>query len=993
METDRATTGAPAATARALTFLMTDIEGSTRAWDQAPEAMTKALARHDALVAEVVAGADGTLVKNRGEGDATFSVFAKPSDAVRAAIELQRRLAAEPWPDGMTLRVRAALHTGTADERDGDYFGQTVNRCARLRAIAHGGQTLLSSATERVARLALPAGAELDDLGLHRLKDLQHPEHVYQLNVEGMPTGFPPLRSLDAARHNLPMQLTSFVGRAADLAAVRARLRDARLVTLAGPGGIGKTRLALQTATEVYDDFADGVWFAPLAAATDDASVVQAVASATGVREAPGQRLSDAVNADLRAKRMLLVLDNCEHVIDAAARVSESILTSCPSVHIIATSRDPLAIAGENIWRVDPFTAPPLDADLEALEASDAVALFVDRVRSARPDFRIVDSNAAAVASICRRLDGIPLAIELAAAREPALTAAEIAARLDDRFALLTGGSRTAPPRHRTLRAAIDWGHELLTDAERTLFRRLSVFAPGFTLAQAEGVCAGDGLAATDVLDLLARLVDKSFVVVEVVDSQSRYRSLETVREYAAEALATAGETETLRDAHLAWFAAASASADETRGGQAQILDEIEAMYGNLHDALTWALERGRIDAALRLANRLAPYWGLRGYPSEGRRWLDRVLAQAEDADPALRARALRRAGELALQQGDHARARELLEQVLTHQGEPLIVAEAEGDLGHIALLTGDLATARDRYRSAIEHARAAGDERRLAHFLSGSANVARAGRDHQAARALYEESITLARATGDVAALAPKVFGLAGTLASLREYNAAETAYVECLALARQARNRRLQARALADLGQITSERGAHGEALPWLREALTIAKEMEDRGATAAALFYLGDTLLHLRELDEADEALEQSLQIWRGLGARHVVAEVLVSQGSLAHAREDATGARERFDEALTIALELDDGFLIALALESFAGVVSAEAAARLLGAADALSSPSAGRSPTQQTRYHHLHAALESALGSQIFAARYEEGRALDPYAAAAVARQP
>jgi class 3 adenylate cyclase len=476
-----------------VTFLFTDIEGSTRLWEQHPGAMEAALTRHDALAATVIQQHDGSLVKHRGEGDSLFAVFPRATDAVAAAVALQQALRAEPWPDEIPLRVRMALHTGDAAVRDGDYFGAAVNRCARLRAVAHGGQLLLSSATQELVRDSLPEEVGFRDLGEHRLRDLARPERVYQLLHPDLPADFPLLTSLNTLPNNLPQQVTSFVGREKEMAEVRRLLTTTRLLTLTGSGGTGKTRLTLQVAADLLEGDGDGVWLVELAPLADPALVPQAVATALGIREEPGKPLDQTLVEYLRPKRLLLLLDNCEHLLSACAGLAGQILRGCPNVQIMATSREGLNIPGETTYRLPSLSLPDprqLPSTVEGLTQYEAVKLFIDRATAAVPSFTVTNQNAPAVAQLCVRLDGIPLAIELAAARVKAMSVEQINGRIADMFRLLTGGSRTALPRQQTLRAAIDWSYDLLSEKEKILLRRLSVFAGGWTLEAVEQVCA-----------------------------------------------------------------------------------------------------------------------------------------------------------------------------------------------------------------------------------------------------------------------------------------------------------------------------------------------------------------------------------------------------------------------------------------------------------------------------------------------------------------------
>lgn len=479
-------------TSGTVTFLFTDVEGSTKLWEEAPEQMRLAVARHDEIASQVIEEGGGRLVKSRCEGDSIFAVFPLATDAIATACKLQVAFRKEDWPQKTPLKVRMSLHTGEAQEREEDYFGSAVNRTARLRAIAHGGQIVISLTTEELVRDTLRDGIGLRDLGSHRLKDLQRPEQVFQVLHPELPEDFPSLRSLDSMPNNLPQQVTSFIGREKEIADVLGLFKTTRLLTLTGSGGAGKTRLAMQVAADVLDDYDDGVWLVELAALTDPALVPQAVAQAMGVREEPGRAILATLSDYLKPKQVLVLLDNCEHVLGACAQLCDHLLRQCPNLYFLATSREGLNIAGETTYRVPSLSLP--DARVkpipEVLGQYEAVRLFIERAQAAQPGFEVNDQNAPALAQLVTRLDGIPLAIELAAARVKALSVDQINQRLDDRFRLLTGGSRTALPRQQTLRALIDWSYDLLTPQEQTLLRRLSVFAGGWTLEAAEAVCS-----------------------------------------------------------------------------------------------------------------------------------------------------------------------------------------------------------------------------------------------------------------------------------------------------------------------------------------------------------------------------------------------------------------------------------------------------------------------------------------------------------------------
>jgi predicted ATPase/class 3 adenylate cyclase len=748
-----------------VTFLFTDVAGSTRLAEQHPQAMRYAEARLDTLLRGAIAAHGGHVFRPTGDG--VCAVFATAPDATSAALAAQRALAAEPWGEIGPVSVRMALHTGAAELRAGDYFGLALNRAARLRDAAHGRQVVLSEATAVLVRDAPSAGASLRDLGEHRLRDLARPERVFQLTHPDLPADFPPLRSLGILPHNLPLQLTSFVGRERELATVARLLATQRLVTLTGPGGVGKTRLALQAAADALDAFADGAWLIDLAPLAEPGLVPQAVASVLGVREERGRTLMATLTAALQARRMLLMLDNCEHLTEECARLADALLRNCPNVWLLATSREPLGITGETLYRLTPLGLPDEAGEVgpapppEGLAAAEAVRLFVERALAVQPGFAVTARNAAAVARVCRRLDGLPLAIELAAARLRALSVADLASLLEDRFRLLTGGSRAASPRQQTLRATVEWSYTLLSARERRLFERLAVFAAGWTLEAATDVCASEGPVGVErheVLDLLLGLVDRSLVAAEpAADGATRYRLLETVRQYALERLRESGQLASVRDRHLDRCARLVEAAQAHLGfflpdAETEAwLGPLERELDNLRAAVTWSLEgreseRG-VEAGLRLACGLHWFWVTRGHFTEGRTWLARLLERSGPAPAALRARALATAGYLACWHGDFETARRPLAESLdlsrALDDRPAIALALHG-LGFVAEGEGDNDRARSCFEGCLEVAGELRDRWLMAfalHFLGHGAYHRGA---YGLARSLLEESIAL---------------------------------------------------------------------------------------------------------------------------------------------------------------------------------------------------------------------------------------------------------
>ena len=738
-----------------LAVLFTDIESSTRLWEQDAGRMGSALARHDTLVRTAVAEHRGVVVKMIGDG--AHAVFADPLDALLAASQILRALDDPGATAGVALKVRCGVHAGMVERRDDDYYGSVVNRAARIASAAHGGQLLLSRAVVDLAGDRLPDGVSLRDLGSVRLRDLASPERIFQLLHQDLRDTFPALRSLEATPNNLPQQVTSFVGHDEGRAAVHALLRTARLVTLFGMGGLGKTRLSLQVAADVLDDFPDGVWLVELAAVADARRVPEAVASVLGVMEVAGRPVVEALVRYVKDRKLLLILDNCEHVIGACAELAKTLLQASTRVRILASSREHLRVTGETTYAVQALTLPgPDDAvDLATLQRCDAVRLFVERAAAVQPAFAINAQNTAAIVDICRRLDGIPLAIELAAARVNALSVDRIAERLGDRLGLLTRGSRTALPRQRTLRALIDWSFDLLGDAEKTLFARLAVFAGGMTIEAAEAVAADATIAVADVFDLLVALVEKS--LVECDASGERYRLLETVREYAQQKLDAADSAAAARTRHLEFFVSLAERARTELWGPAQgeWLQRLDPDRDNFLAALAWCdqVEQGG-DRGLRLVYALQLYWLPRGLIELGYRLTVEALAR-----PGAQPRDLNRSGaqyaacQLAYFMGSYENARE-------HAQECLAIARQFGIreraasalllLGYAADALGQRAVAQQHFEESAALARELGDKSRLSFALNALAGHHQESNDLETAEPLFEEALALAREIGD---------------------------------------------------------------------------------------------------------------------------------------------------------------------------------------------------------------------------------------------------
>jgi len=926
--------------AGALTFLFTDVEGSTPLWERHEALMRVVAARHDALLDGIVGAHGGTRVRERGEGDSLFAVFLVPDAAVAAALAMARALLAEPWPAETPMRVRMGLHTGAAQLRAGDYYGPVVNRCARIRGLGHGGQVLLSGATAALARGALPEGASLRSLGAHTLKGLAGPEEVYQLCHPDLPGAFPPLLSPQAPRHNLPATISTLIGREAEQGEVLALLAEARLVTLVGSGGIGKTRLALALAAELLDQYPDGVWLVELASLVEPGLVPGAVAQALGVREEPGRALQATLVDHLKEKRALLVLDNCEHLIAACAGLASALLRGCAHLRILATSREGLDVAGEHCWRVPSLTVPDPKhpPPVELAGGYEAVRLFVARARERQAGFALTIQNARAVVSICARLDGIPLAIELASARVASLGVEGIAARLDDRFRLLTGGTRDALPRQRTLRAALDWSYDLLGEPGQRLLDRLSVFAGGWTLGAAEAVCAGDGIEGWEVPDLLGGLVHKSLLQAEEAGGELRYGLLETVRAYAGERLRASGSP-AVYERHLAWCIRLADQAElGVRGAEeADWLARLETEHDNLRAALGWAREAGAGEEGLWLAGALWRFWYVRGHLTEGLGWLQGALAAAAGS-PATRARALNGAGNLAQSLGS-------LEQTTALHAEALALRRALGDtqgiatslnnLGIVAVARGDYRGAEALYAESLALQRELSNTYFMACILDNRGVAAFYQGAYDRAAPLHEEALALRRALGDRRGVAATLHNLGSVVMALGDLDRAAALQEEALGYQRELGNKEGMASTLSGLGWVAHLRGEHGRAAALHRQSLLLGREHGSR-----------DVLSELLEgLAAATAALGQSLLAAQLGGASHAMRESFGGytshkdyQSEMRHLR--AALGEEAFAAAWAEGRALPPEEAIALALapeaasgEGWHGVAASGSAARV------------------------------------------------------------
>jgi predicted ATPase/class 3 adenylate cyclase/DNA-binding CsgD family transcriptional regulator len=1004
-----------------VTLLLADVEGSTRLWETQPEEMTAAFAALDHALSDLLAAHHGVRPVEQGEGDSFVVAFARASDAAACALDLQRAPLAP-------IRLRIGVHTGEIQLRDeANYIGPTINRTARIRDLAHGGQTVLSGITEGLVVDALPQDAWLTDLGTHELRGVPRPERVMQLCHPDLRNDFPPLRTPKSpAVHRLPPQFTSFVGRQAEIDDVRQTLAENQLVTLTGAGGVGKTRLAVQIATQVADEYADGVWYVDLAPITDPDVMPAAVTRAFGLTDQPGPSQMDQLLSFVGDRRMLMVLDNCEHLLDACATLVGAVLGSCPRVTLLATSREPIRAAGEVTWQV-----PSLSLTGEAIE------LFTMRARQVRPDFQINADSADTVAEICARLDGMPLAIELAAARMRALSPAEILDSLHDRFRLLTGGSRTAVRRQQTLRASVDWSHALLSDPERVLFRRLSVFLGGFDLDAAQAVAGGPEAQRYQVLDQLALLVDKSLVAAENTGGRTRYRLLETVRQYALEKLGESGEADSVRTRHRDHYTEMAAALDNPAGADSRVsVRRAEAEIDNLRAAFAWSRESSDTDLALALASSLQPLWITRGRLREGLAWFDAALADADtrrpDVAPAVRARALANKAIVAaaggtaasIEQADHALtiAREI--------DDPALIVHALTACAAVRVFNAE--TAWPFFTEALERAQGLADHWRVSQILAWRALGAFVAGDPSAARTAAEEGLEVAETIGDrfvarecrwLLACAQLWQGdLVRAIAQFEQLHADADAAHDVIwtlggihdrvhALAYHGDTAAAIAAASTSIDHAGVLSGWYGYNVSWNYAPLVAALAAGDAVAAAEAEAYgtgvgfLSDSNTAIQNSFMAENALGRgdlvAARHWADTSVAETMgfhqmlalttrARVAIRQGQPDQAERDA-------HDALTLGANLGAHLIVPDILECLAvlatDVESHQEAGRLFGAADAIRRRiESVRFKIYDADYETSIAALRDALGDNKFDAAWAEGAALSTDEAIAYAQR-
>ena len=978
-----------------LALLFTDIEGSTNLLRSLGADYRTLLAEHRRLLRDAFAAHGGTVL--RGEGDALFVTFDDPSSAILGAIDGQVALAKAEWPAGSHVRVRMGIHVGevTIDEDD-DYVGLAVHQAARISAAAHGGQVLTSKAMQTQAEPRVPPEVSLKSIGRFRLKDFPEPEDLFQLHHPDLPGDFPAPRTAPGARHNLPKAISSFVGRDRDVAELAELLETARLVTLTGPGGCGKTRLAIEAASASLPVRPDGIWFVDLAPVSDRELVLSVAANAMGVQESRAASADSALIDFLSPGRPLVILDNCEHLIPTCAELTEKWLSACPGLTILVTAREPIGVVGEVIRRVGGLKIP---TDTDTGESSEAVQLFIERARSHEPEFESGEAELAEIAHVTNRLDGIPLAIEMAAALVGTLSVGEILSRLDDRFRLLTGGGGRTLGRQQTLLATVDWSHDLLSEPERVLLRRLSVMSGSFSMEDVEAVCVGDGIDRTEVVTLLRRLVATSWVMRERGGDRAAYRLLETSRQYALDKLVSSSEAQTFRSKHSEWFAdLAETGAESMLGGpdQTRWFDRIGSELDNFRTALAWSLGDGDPALGLRLGAALSRFWEVRGHWTEGLGWLEDALAGAPDAEDGLRGRALVAASFLAFYRGRLESARSMVTEGLAAAVRAHDKATEARGLRFEAVIEqriGDLAAAIDSAKKAVELSRAHGAAADLAFALQVLGRLL-ADDDRDEARARYEEGLEVARRAEDAVSQIYLLYALGRLHLREGDNERARELYSEALDLSQQVGERWMAMNVLVGLSYVSED----VDAGPALEEMVGVLRQTGNRMMQIVWLRQLAHRRRMEGDHEGAKRAVDEALEIVKreATPEANVLGQYILGS-HLDETEKDYAGALREFRNGLRAAHSQGSEWETTFGLTGVARMLAHngenERAALLLGAAAAMQEkvgmlPQGPRAEAQRK----VTEVLGNALGEVELQRLRTEGRAMSLDEAVALATE-
>ena len=874
-----------------VTFLFTDIEGSTKLAQDFPEAMPSALEKHNTILREAVESNNGFVFKI--SGDAFCCSFGNAEDAVKAALNAQILLNKEEWKDAV-IKVRMGIHSGNAEWNGTDYMGYvTLARAQRIMSSAYGGQILISENANEMFSENSADPVEVRDLGNRRLKDLIQPVKLYQIMSSEIPSDFPALMTLDARPNNLPVQLTNFIGRETDIAEIKKILTNSRLLTLLGPGGTGKTRLSMQIAADMIDEYTNGVFIAEFASVSDPSLIIQTLMNSLGVNEVKGQSQDLSLSEFLKEKEMIIILDNCEHLVNECALLAEKILSKCQKLKIITTSREALNCSGEITYRVPPLSLPDPNKKIspEKLTHYEAVRLFIERALVINQEFRVTNENAPALAQICHQLDGIPLALELAAARVNVLTLDGINERLNDRFKLLTGGKRTALPRQQTLRALIDWSYDLLSENEKILLQRLSIFSGSWTYEAMEKICSDDVIEEFEILDMLGNLIDKSLVKVVESENIFRYTMLETIRKYGSEKLTGSGDKDELQLKYFDYFYKLAQDSEAGLSGteQKEWIKKMAQENENLRDSLNWSLTN-KPESSLIMSVAMGKFWELRSHFTEGLESLRKSIEISESADILWKAKAFYWTGFFFIHQGKYAESKKYLNQCLGMFGE---INDKDG----VALTLLSLAT------------------------------IGLFENDYENLFSYSEKSLSISQEINNKSYIARNKQNIAIGLMQQGEYEAARSKFEEGISVYRELKDHVLLAKIIGNIGALEYLLSNFDKARSAFEESLQIRQELGDRQGISISLSNLGSVAYMIKDYDESERRLEESLEISEELGDKRILVTTIGTLGSIAIDRGDYCKAVKLHSRAVEIAGEIGDKYSMAKGIEGFAMILVA------------------------------------------------------------------
>jgi predicted ATPase/class 3 adenylate cyclase/TolA-binding protein len=976
-----------------VTFLFTDIEGSTKHSQKFPETYPAALEKHHSIMKNAVVSNNGYVF--RIAGDAFCCAFEKAEYAVRAAVDAQKDLASEKWVDA-EIKVRMGIHSGTAEWNGDRYIGYiTLARTARVMSAAYGEQIIISNNTYE---LTGESSAELNrniisfrDLGERRLKDVIQPIRLFQIISSGLREDFPPLKTLDARPNNLPVQLTSFIGREEVMLRIKNLFRQTHLLTIVGTGGGGKTRLAMQMAADLIDDFSIGVYITEFAQVSDSYQVVQTIMNSIGLKEEPGNLVENTLTEYLKDKEILIILDNCEHLISECANISEMLISKCPKLKLISTSREALNCSGEQTY-ILPSLSVPLSSEEytpEKIMLYDSVRLFIERAMSVNPNFRLNRNNAPALAEICSRLDGIPLAIELAAARIKVLSVEKIHERLGDRFNLLSAGKRTALPRQQTLRALIDWSYDLLSEKEKKLWSRLSVFNGGWDLESAEDICSDESIAKGEILDLMSQLAEKSIIIYD--EENERYRILESIKQYGEEKLIESKETDTVFSRHLQYYTDLSVTAAPQLTGNEAILwlEKLETSHSNIQSAIEWSIEKGDKESGIRLAGVTGKFWDMRGHYSAGRYLLESTLNNVKGINKSVIGQALYWSGTLAVVLGDNDKAQNIFEEYLTlsrEESDKNGIAKSLTGLGNVFNNRGNFEQARSLYEESLLIRRELGDKIYIAESLNGLGTISIKHGNSEQGQKYFEECLQIYRELGKKQGISPILCNLGVVAFQQDNFDLAQKYFEESLSLCIEMGDKNVTASSLTGLGTTAHGRGNYELAWKYYEESIVLLKEIGNKRGLAISISNLGFLSQINKNYEEAKKYFEEFLLLSRETGDKNGIAESLLRIGEMEFILGNHEIAKNLFKQCLELRIETSYNAGIAITLLNIAGVLCAEdrnsAALNILGAAEALFI-STGKilNDTEQNLREQLVCELHEKFNEEEYMNYFEEGKNL------------